>query len=90
MKDVSFCNVEDVNVRECFFVKVWKVRGFKVVGGRMMGSIVVFGIFMLNGLRGWMGVLKVGEDEGKVEDGIVLCFWKIGVGVWFMVMVFDC
>src|SRR5688572_22875455 len=90
MKDASSCNAEDVNVRECFFVKARKARGLKVAGGRMMGSIAAFGTFMLNGLRGWTGVPKAGEDEGKAEDGIALCFRKIGAGVRSMATALDC
>jgi hypothetical protein len=89
MNEASSCSAEDVRVRECFFVNVRKARGRKVAGGRMIGRIAAFGALMLKGFRGWTGVPKAGEDEGMAEDGIALCFRKIGAGVRSMMAVFD-
>lgn len=85
MKEASSWRAEDVRVRECFFVNVRKASGRRVGGGRMIGRIAAFGALMLKGLRGWMGVPKAGEEDGRAEEGIGLFFRKMGAGVRSMI-----
>lgn len=54
----------------------------------MMGRIAAFGALTANGLRGWTGVPKAGEDEGMADEGIGCGFRrKIGAGVLSIVSI---
>ena len=66
---------------ECFFVKVRKASGRSVAGGRIMGRMVVLGAFRAKGFRGWTGVPKAGEDDGKLDDTGMFLLRKMGAGV---------
>lgn len=67
--------MEDVRVKLCFLVKVLKVRGWSVGGGRIIGRIVVLvGVGGWKGCKGWVGVVKVGEEDGIGFFVVVIFF----------------
>lgn len=68
-------------------MNVRKARGRNVGGGRIIGNIAALGALTANGLRGWTGVPKAGEEEGIAEDGGAgpRCFRNMGAGVLSMI-----
>lgn len=65
-------------------VKVRKASGLSVAGGRIIGRTAAFaGAGGWNGLSGWAGVAKAGDEDGIAVDGAAFLGAKKGGGGGF-------